>query len=276
LALPSFSELLNNRLLPSEIIVKVTVIAIGAHWHARQSASLVSSNNVDATAEIAIKRRRLAEEAAVDFVLSLDVAMLDIAAHEVEEAVPQMEGSALLDDTEDDTALHSHITAVLRRILPALRILSKWVKLHLDYLSRFSRHLSITIQHFWSSYNRFIKSLGIVFPFEMLPSLSEPLEEDDDMRGFLPLSRGLSSGRGDVNRGQEQREFHPNEEQLMRISDLQVDAKLINQTLVSASKSLAGRPLMSLGRICNGTAFSWFRRDLSRQKRAAAAFFRPT
>lgn len=65
----------------------------------------------------------------------------------------------------------------------------------------------------------------------MLPSLELGLEEDEDMRGFLPVSRGLlgrRSGGGGVVES-----VHPNEEQLMRIADLQVDATLILQAQVS-------------------------------------------
>lgn len=70
----------------------------------------------------------------------------------------------------------------------------------------------------------------------MLPGLESGLEEDQDMRGFMPISRGLiksnkaGEGEGDV---------HPNEEQLMRIADLQVDATLILQAQVSPSLQLS-------------------------------------
>jgi hypothetical protein len=238
--LPTFSQLLANRLLPSEIIVKLTVIAVGTHWHARGSASLAGPTGDGDTGHTA-QRKRETEEAALDFLLSLFVAMLDTAAEEVEEAIPQMEGSAVLDEGEDELGLQTHITAVLRRILPAMRIMSKWLKLHLDYLPRFSGSTAETVQHFWACYDRLVQALGIVFPIHKLPSISQPLEEDVDMRGFLPLYRGLSAWRIEAERyGEtEHQEVHPNEEQLMRISDLLVDARLISQAKVSEPHTLS-------------------------------------
>jgi hypothetical protein len=150
-----------------------------------------------------------------------------------------MEGSAVLDEGEDELGLQTHITAVLRRILPPMRIMSKWLKLHLDYLPRFSGSTADTVQHFWACYDRLVQALRIVFPIHKLPSISQPLEEDIDMRGFLPLYRGLSAWRIEAEKYgvAEHQEVHPNEEQLMRISDLLVDARLISQAKVSEPHS---------------------------------------
>ena len=73
-------------------------------------------------------------------------------------------------------------------------------------------------------------TLGQKFPIEQLTPLETPLDEDIDIRGFLPLTKLMlteSSGEG-VDRAQ----VHPNEEQLMRIWDLLSDAKALAQTKV--------------------------------------------
>lgn len=156
--------------------------------------------------------------------------ILAVSAGEVEEALrSRAEGSAVaLDDAEPQ--LHVHISAVLRRLLPSLRILSKWLKLHLEYISRVQRSNSLNAQiaHFWESYLRLAIALATLFPIDQLPSLAQPLEEDIDMKGYIPVAWGMVKGSGEG----EQHDFHPNEEQLMRIADLQVDAKLLAQTAV--------------------------------------------
>jgi hypothetical protein len=110
------------------------------------------------------------------------------------------------------------------------------------------------VSRFWDIYLDFLARMESLFPLEKLPALTEPLEEDFDMRGFAPLKRGMldcwrqekdmerddqadrikSNGRGSV---------HPNEEQLMRISDLLVDGKLIVQGDVSLCPMAHGCPL---------------------------------
>ena len=229
--MPTFKHLLSSRQLPSEIIVKLTAIAIGTHWHARQSAGVVPTADTTNGSDVHSKRRREAEETAIDFLLEIATVMLEVSAREVQESSSAGE-SALLDDEQVDP-LPLMISAVFRRILPSLRILSKWLKLHLEYLSRLGSRPVIT--NFWTIYDSFIDGLGAVFPIERLPSLADRLEEDVDMRGFSPLSRGMTKARFDEERAAEHVEMHdvhPNEEQLMRIADLQVDAVLIAQAQV--------------------------------------------
>ena len=102
----------------------------------------------------------------------------------------------------------SHPENVLRRLLPTLRILSKWLKLHINHVQD---------PQFWAGHQKFINSLSSYTP----GSLLNPLEEDLDMRGFIPLARAMTPGTTRLD-------LHPNEESLMRIADLLVDAKLID------------------------------------------------
>lgn len=187
-------------------------MAIGAQWHARQSAAVGQRDD---------QRHRKAEEAAIDLVLGIATVMLAVAKKELGDA----SNNPLMDDSED--ALHVLISAVLRRILPSLRIISKWLKLHLDYVQRVRPDAP-----FWTSYADTITAFGNLFPIVQLPSLTNALEEDIDMRGFTPLSRGMVNTTPQA----ESHVVHPNEEQLMRIADLQVDAGLIVQQPASASR----------------------------------------
>ncbi len=150
----------------------------------------------------------------------------------------QTAAEELADLGAGDVEMHSHISAVLRRLLPALRIMSKWVKLHLEYISRFSStsngDLAADFPSFWTQYHRFIPTLARLFPLAELPTLTDPFEEDMDMRGFAPFSRGMLTLNACVQEINGHHEApHPNEEQLMRIADLQVDAKLLMQSEVS-------------------------------------------
>jgi hypothetical protein len=174
--------------------------------------------------------------------LCVFIVLLSISASEIEDAMraPGWSNPAESAIADDESNLHSSISAVLRRILPSLRLVSKWVKLHLDYMSRFAlgappvTPLDTSLPMFWSAYYRLIEALARVFPLGMLPSLEIGLEEDEDMRGFLPISRGLQGSRAiGVARNGTGEQVHPNEEQLMRIADLQVDATLILQAQVS-------------------------------------------
>ena len=182
--------LFSTRTLSSESIVKLAAITIGAHYQCRMQA--------------------IGEDAALDLALGVLGAMLTVAATEVETVLQTSFGNAI---AEDDEELHRHITPTLRRLLPGLRIYSKWLKLHIDYLAG--------QETFWAVYYRFVESIARAFPLAQLP-MCGALEEDRDMRGYLPVSRGLVSGASTTG--------HPNVEQLMRVADLEVDATLILQS----------------------------------------------
>lgn len=220
-------EQIEARQIPSETIVKMTAMIIGTHWHARQTANLTPNGNTDPRAA---QRRLETEIIALRVLLDSYTQVLSAGASQVEEALRVRASESAIDD--DEPKLHLHISAVLRRLLPALRIFSKWLKLHLEYITRIQRSgvLGEVIARFWENFTRLAIALATLFPIDHLPILSQPLEEDVDMKGYIPLAWGMFKGNGD---GQ-QHDSHPNEEQLMRIADLQVDAKLLAQLSVSA------------------------------------------
>lgn len=250
---------LSERRLPTESIVQLTSILLGSHFRARSTSGLEQDPNL-------LKRSFEAEGKTLEVALGVWKIYLEIAREEIEEARASLrrglEDSALLDD-EDEEELETDempqlISAVLRRILPSLRIISKWLKLNTTYLSGLaspssndqvsSPELRAAISSFWNTYNAFFQSSSRLFILERLPSITRPLEEDIDMRGFAPLQKGKTAdmdsfaagatsatdsadAEGDVDGGQEGREVHPNEEHLMRLGDIQVDGLLIGQSL---------------------------------------------
>ncbi|EST09043.1 DNA/RNA-binding domain, Est1-type [Kalmanozyma brasiliensis GHG001] len=104
----------------------------------------------------------------------------------------------------------------------------------------------------WSQYVDLINSLRYAFPFDSLPNIGKVgtvgapglcLEEDSDMRGFAPTRKAtqstipggttISFGMGEACANVEAvrpSQVHPNEEQLMRIADLMIDAKVIAES----------------------------------------------
>ncbi|OCF33156.1 hypothetical protein I316_05201 [Kwoniella heveanensis BCC8398] len=242
--LETFSMLLKARRLSAEVVVKTTAVAIGSHYRARSTMGLEQPPKQ-------IQRSLEAETKALEFLLNTFEVLMRVGAEEVEEARSTLgDESALALDGEDgnEDQLPQFISAVLRRILPSLRIVSKWIKLDLEYLNR---HTSLpAFTSFWATYRRFIDAVESVFPIDRLPSLPNPLEEDIDMRGFMPLQRGItthggptnghSTATGDPEGTGVHGDVHPNEEQLMRLADLQVDAKLITQR--RSGSNLGGGP----------------------------------
>ena len=95
---------------------------------------------------------------------------------------------------------------------------------------KISGHSKKTLQ-FWKTYAQFMLALSQAFPASKLPTFNAPLEEDIEMRGFLPLRKLM----GEVKRSESvsadgihaREQVHPNVEQLMRISDLLDDGKAL-------------------------------------------------
>jgi len=260
-----FFALVSERCLPPDMISKSVILSQGALWKhrmIREPATTEPPKDGDdslpsATSAEAIEARMLAH------VLTIHETLLQIGVVELAEAPPE-------DAAENDLA--QRITAPFRRTLPALRIASKWLRANFGYviqsqelekpLSGSSTHngkehrageLATCISQFWTTYTQFSTSLWRTFPRERLPVLTAPLEEDVDMRGFLPLRQMM----GDLKDAGYQKEVlcdvpskissveglvHPNEEQLMRITDLLDDAKTL--VTMEASSLLIARILI--------------------------------
>lgn len=235
------ASLLADRQLPAQSVAKLLAVAIGVHWHARAQVSLTPPANGQNDAAIAkdMDKKRRSEVLAIDLVFSVLNTVMGVASSELVQSLAGhgqngMADSAIVD--ADDEAAFNRISAVVRRLLPTLRIMSKWIKVNLDYLDRL-RSIPETasiqvVSEFWTSYREFAANLVGLFPIESLPRLGASLEEDVDMRGFIPVARGFVTKSPPSNKQVEQ-PTHPDEEQLMRIGDILGDVQLVIQTEVS-------------------------------------------
>jgi protein SMG7 len=237
--------------MPIELITKVVVLAEGALW--KEQMVRIPNRRRSAqgpSAEIPI----------VQHILDIFRILFDIGIEELREATAS-DGALPPGETE----LAQRITATFRRTLPALRIANKWLRANLPYIVGDSASLSqphqraggrrhrrnpskatvhnprIGDQHdFWLAYATFVEALSQTFPSHRLPALDAPLEEDIDMRAFLPL-RKLMFGESGGGRKQSAARMtdnrvgqaHPNIEQLMRIRDLLDDARNVAEAKVT-------------------------------------------
>jgi protein SMG7 len=222
-----FDSLVSGRVLPIDTIWKVVVLGHGALWKHRMIRDMGQNKKSDAiltaASSAAIESRILIH------IFSLHITLLKIGLVELAESPPE-------DAAEGDLA--QRITATFRRTLPALRIAGKWLSANFKYVLRAQEAVGKERDTLWATYSRFSSVLSNVFPIERLPPMTTPLDEDIEMRGFLPLGRmmfgetkciatenekGDDGSKAPAGQGL----VHPNEEQLMRIADLLDDAKAL-------------------------------------------------
>ena len=216
------------RVLPPDLIVKTVVLAIGALW----------------------THRMYRKPKPTDFQRGIPVeALIQIHILDIFRALGRVGISQLTDvtSTPADSALDiaQHITAVLRRMLPALRVCSKWVRTNLDSLRHASlqtnavAELGDAASKLWDTYIDFASLLLRVFPLDALKPMRGALEEDVDLGGFAPLKSTMLRPSKETASGlaPSHTEVHPNEEQLMRIHDLLQDAMALSQTSVRFSST---------------------------------------
>lgn len=229
-----FTALVSERVLPIDTVTKVIVLSEGALWKHRMIRDTSPPSNRRSGG---IPDPAIVESQILKHVLAIHQSLLEIGADELD-LPPE-------DAAENDLA--QCITATFRRTLPALRVASKWLLANLKYVAHATPPTGSSqaeeipgvfisdMPVFWRHFLRFYNALYKLFPIEKLPSLLSPLDEDIDLKGFLPL-RSLMIGDtptivdADTREGnglgvQGRENVHPNEEQLMRISDLLKDVK---------------------------------------------------
>lgn len=135
------------------------------------------------------------------------------------------------------------------RVLPTLRIASKWLLGNTIYLAQVTAEIDTVttgddgggiasaMRSFWKAYAAFAATLGASYPRETLPAQSIPLDEDRDIAGFLPLRlKRKPAGEKNVAHagGAEpaQGEKGGAEQQKIRIADLLRDALELTHTQV--------------------------------------------
>jgi protein SMG7 len=243
-----FQSLVSERILPIEIVSKVVVLSQGVLWKHRMIRDTSPPSNRRSSG---LPDSSVIESQILTHVIAIHRVLLEIGAAEL--AVPPE------DTAENDLA--QRITAPFRRTLPALRIANKWLVANIKYVlhavqSPVGEQISPTgkgtrgvliegLPLFWAKFAQFYSALSSIFPSARLPPLMTPLDEDIDLKGFLPLRDFLVGGgtltdavpgegqqNGTPPHGREK--VHPNEEQLMRIWDLLKDAKSLAELEVSS------------------------------------------
>jgi len=202
-----FHDLVASRLLQPEAISKVVILGLGALWKHGMVRSPDAERRKPSSPRV--------EAQISGHLLAVLCSLLEVGLQE------------LADDPAGDTDdIAQEITATFRRTLPALRMVNKWLRANYRFYVNGEKRLPVEgAAAFWMVYTRFFTILGQKFPIERLTRLETPLDEDLDIRGFLPLTHLMvtdNSGEG-VDKAQ----VHPNEEQLMRIWDLLTDAKAL-------------------------------------------------
>ncbi|PFH51166.1 hypothetical protein AMATHDRAFT_143301 [Amanita thiersii Skay4041] len=230
-----FITLVGQRQMPADMITQVIVMSQGALWKHRMLRDSSAQEQQGGSSGSTL----ILEWCIVKHILDMHCALLEIGKDELK--VPPSH------DTKDD--LGQQITATFRRTLPGLRVATKWLRANAKYLSQdpeFNAYqqkkqgatsakpqrkmsgYSVHTRTFWEMFAEFSRALARAFPLAKLPKLTAPLEEDTELKGFLPLKNSMGNFITDnEGRVQPREEVHPNDEQLMRIADLLGDARAI-------------------------------------------------
>ncbi|KAL5478360.1 hypothetical protein ACEPAI_2544 [Sanghuangporus weigelae] len=209
-----FRSLIAEPALPANTVSEVIVMAFSALWKIR----MIRDKNTRAN-------QAVIEPLIATHILSLLRALFDAA---------RVQLSVKIEDLQDKGDLGQQITRVFRRILPAIRIASKWLRTNANYLaapltSAPPEYFKNSIKKLWDSYVIFLTPLSETFPLAKLPELKSPLDEDVDLTGFSPVRKAMFLQPSEAETGfvLDRQDVHPNEEYLMRIWDLLRDAEQI-------------------------------------------------
>lgn len=224
-----------ERSLLQDTILNTFTMAVAAMW-SNQHYALRPDRPIPSTVE----NQQTAHSLILAHVISLLRVMMEVGSAQITEALKSSgrEGTA--------GNLAGLITASFRRTLPTLRIASGWLKNNIDRLVQPSKDVgpgstqndgfNTVLSTFWSSYATFASDLRRVFPVEQLPTANTVLDEDIELRGFLPFKDQALKAHfiGLVTRADSSM-VHPNEEHLMRLRDIQKDAAEVASLEVRAS-----------------------------------------
>ena len=223
----SFTTLISSRSLSPDLIAKILAMSVGALWTVEFASPAapqpsIDSNSLDVEPSMGTM--------IMPHILGLLRALSKIGISQVKEAMSTVKrdhASGVID------SLAIFITATFRRTLPALHIGSTWLKTHVESLQcRFDLSTSEvgedSLRQFWSSYSAFIWHISRVFPLEKLPDRPVVLEEDVEFRGFMPLESSPSKEKmASTDTIADESAVHPNEEHLMRIRIMLLDARYL-------------------------------------------------
>ena len=168
---------------------------------------------------------------------------------------PELERIAMEDDCTDldgnsKSDISAKITAVARRVLPALRHYRSWLKSNIAMVTAEIGETSVTIQikELWKIYATTLTLLVASFEVAELPEIPYLLVEDEDTLGFKPFgdehSRSENSRYFNRGTGSPKPRFsengvercHPNQEMLGRIKDFLADGVYLAVACVGLAK----------------------------------------
>ena len=217
--LTTFSTLITERSLTSDTIVNVITMAAAALW----STQVYSMGRETKHSQ---GHPQPADSIILAHIIGLIRALVTVSSDQIAEAAM----TPLRDENATGGPVH-FITAPFRRILPALRISSQWLRSNIEHIQRqgaepLNAHLGDALTTFWTAYATFASQVNRVFPIEQLPKSIILLDEDVELRGFIPFqSSSVSDAMAGSSTIADSAKVHPNEEHLMRLRDIQQDAK---------------------------------------------------
>ncbi|RDL35046.1 uncharacterized protein BP5553_06977 [Venustampulla echinocandica] len=158
-------------------------------------ARLLKEQSFDATHEklVLTKSKEGPSEADIRsfyFCLAFNIRMLSMLLQVLK---PELEDTAAAGSLPQHEPLpnqsQGNITAVTRRVLPALRQYSVWLVSQVDFIVANLKigPLSMHSREMWKIYADVLTRLANLFPAESLPSINYLLEEDESTVGFKPL-----------------------------------------------------------------------------------------
>jgi len=120
--------------------------------------------------------------------------------------------------------LSDKITPVAKRVLPGLRLYSKWFTRfwHILNANIADTLTQVEVQELWKSYAATLTLITSSLPVAQLPSDSYMLEEDIETIGFQPLASS-SSESASMKRSTDSNRGHPNIEMFMRVRNFLLD-----------------------------------------------------
>ncbi|BGP16343.1 hypothetical protein JCM10213_004884 [Rhodosporidiobolus nylandii] len=138
-----FHLCIQERVFTSDVVLKIVVTALSALWEARMTRSSVATkasslapgaSSAALPASSASTSGGSTEPHLLLLTLSLYTSLLRASSEETNELFTSVMSSA--SPTDDPPPVAQLISAVLRRALPALRVLNTWLSLQMEYISR--------------------------------------------------------------------------------------------------------------------------------------------
>ncbi|KAK7202955.1 hypothetical protein BZA70DRAFT_291763 [Myxozyma melibiosi] len=210
---------LKGRRLTTDILQRMVIINVAAYYVSTLDGSM--SNNTQATNQFLAFNLKFFQSLLATMLSEMDVVRTRQAVDEVRDR---------------------GVSAVARRLLPAVRIYSLWIRITVATIQQKSVPGNLTsfkdavigdLAAFWNEYCDAMSSASIVFGSLSFEKNDTLLKEDLELIGFKPLQSGLTGIRAEaLYKNISELEActsraHPTEEAFWRISDILADADVL-------------------------------------------------